>query len=104
MESELDLRFGESWSLKMLRAVSHMPRMEIWKMRPRLRSTLSLSRDSPQPSHESAREKSATVSTSCSAMVKFSKHTRNTDPSEDTTVAGRSIAAGETGKARCTWD
>ena len=36
--------------------VETRPCMEIWKMRPRLRSTLSLSRDSPQPSQESARE------------------------------------------------
>ena len=56
MESEVDLRDALSLSPQMLRNVAFRPRMEIWKMRPRLRSTLSLSRASPQPSQESARE------------------------------------------------
>ncbi len=56
MESDSALRSAERRSLKTLRKVTHMPCMEIWMMRPRLPSTLSLSRDSPQPSQESARE------------------------------------------------
>ena len=60
-------------------------------MRPRLRSTLSLSRDSPHPSQESAREYSTMVNTSCSAMVRFSNLTRSTEPSEETTVARSSL-------------
>ena len=71
-------------------------------MRAMLPNTLSLSRDSPQPSQVSALEYSTMVNTSCSAMVRFSKRTRNTVPSEETTVAGRLEATAGGGKVRCT--
>ena len=72
-ESELDFLGLLSLPVNRLWKVEARPCMEIWKMRPMLRSTLSLSRDSPQPSQESAREYSTMVSTSCSAMVRFFK-------------------------------
>ena len=86
----------------MLRKAEIRPWKEIWKMRPRLRNTLSLSRDSPQPSQESAREYSTMVNTSCSAIVNSSKRTRSTVPSEETTVAGSSVAGAGCGKASIT--
>ena len=62
--SSRSLRWTTKWTfhpvysclLSTLTMVSFRPRMEIWKMRTRLRNTWSVSRDSPQPSHESARE------------------------------------------------
>ena len=81
-----------------LMKVAANPCIEIMKMLPKLRITLSFLRDSPQPSHESAREYSTMVNTSCSAMVNGPKRTRSFDPSEETTKAGISVGGAGRGK------
>jgi len=57
-------------------------------MRARLFNTSSLSRDSPHPSHESAREYNTMVNTSCRQWLSRQNARRSTEPSEETTVRG----------------